>query len=871
MNHLQYSVNDSCAGDERKLRKVSLQRVVYSWALSYCLLVVIGCGPAVQDGKTPSAQADVPAVASDTAKSPPKEEAEPRKKGNVAAPTAEQIARWTPAPFERVQLLAIREWDKRSFTGCLAPTPDGQHFIAAGSRVLLWSVTKEEPEHIFLDLTPADQERVILSLAVSPDGRWFAVGDSTGTARIWSLDDRKEIVAKELGSNGIQWLAISPDAQEIATISYNNEVTTWSAATLEQQNKFKVNTNGLKRIEYAAPKMLAAAGESTSLWNTSTGAVVQELSPGRYSFALGRSPDAARFIFGGDESLRIWNIAESKPEAEITQGVSGSELLAFSPDGKFLATTNGRSIQLWNLAERRAAQVIDSFGWPIVGVSWLPKTNLLVVASDIGCTRIWGTASQGATLGLKPMHATVAMPEADSTSPVTPAQMEQVIDLRTFPRLPGSKPSMMSQGDFNCVTSVTTNEANSFYRYFLEKDGWTAAETPAANPAAMEFRKNGFTVSVHCFDAGDGKTNVMVQNVSNYDLRRTPKFDAAPIESVYEAANTVSYRSKSDLVRIETTLMRKLHAAGWTGYSMLKSSHSERPDERDLNFLRNGTTLRVSIGKFPDHPTSYNIQYSLFPNNASVPIPQDSGFAEFDGSTDPTLVATTKHTLDQVREFYDKELTSEGWLSRELGRSIKEDHAWLSYIRGQSDLTIGLTKLPDGRTLVRVGDTGGSMWELSQKKEDPAGDKNAVGLEAADFPVLNHSVAFDANDKSIEITVKKATLAMAAEQFSKALGMLGWTLEEGGIRAEDYTLLRFKKGKKEIKLRARPKDGNAVVNFQGDGLVWKKELPSGKQTVSYETWLRQNKLPAGLELLDRYEAEMRAINAPQATKSPTGK
>ena len=260
-------------------------------------------------------------------------------------------------------------------------------------------------------------------------------------------------------------------------------------------------------------------------------------------------------------------------------------------------------------------------------------------------------------------------------------------------------------------------------------------------------------------------------------------------------------------------------------------------------------------------PASYNIQYSLFPNNASVPIPPDSGFAEFDGSTKPSLVATTKLTLDQAREFYDKELTSQGWLIRELGRSSKDDNSWLSYISGQSDLTIRLTKLPDGRTLVRAGDSKGSLWEGSQKKEEPADAKAVVGLEAADFPVLKvpHSVKFDAIAKTIEVTVEKSTLAAATEQFTKALGLLDWKPEAGGIRDEEYTLLRFRKGKKEITLRARSKDGHAMLSFEGDGLVWNKELPTGKKIVSYETWLRLNKQPAGLELLDRYETEMRAI------------
>ena len=79
-------------------------------------------------------------------------------------------------------------------------------------------------------------------MAVSPDGRWFAVGDSKGILRIWSLEDRKELVSKQLYRNGIQHIAISPDATEIATINYDSYVTIWTADKLEQKRAFEVTS-----------------------------------------------------------------------------------------------------------------------------------------------------------------------------------------------------------------------------------------------------------------------------------------------------------------------------------------------------------------------------------------------------------------------------------------------------------------------------------------------------------------------------------------------------------------------------------------------------------------------------------------------------
>ena len=777
----------------------------------------------------------------------------------VVAATAEQIARWTPAAFEPVELLAIHEWEKTSFTSCIAGLPDGKQFIVAGSRVVLWSVALKGPEHVFLELTSDDGDRHQQAMAAAPDGKWFAVGDSEGTLRVWSLADKSEIATKQLYSTGIQDLAISPDGQEIATISYDKEITIWSVPEFNEKKKFEVTTQFVKRLVYVAPQVLAVAGETISAWNTSTGKLDRELSADRYSNALARSPDGTKFIFGGDEKLVIWNIKDGKAEAEITHEVSGREQVVFSPDGKYLAANSGGTVQLWNLAEQRVVQVIDSFGYAIVGVSWLPETNLLAVASDIGITRIWGTAKQGEAVGLKPVHVAPAAPDL----PATPDQIKRMIDLRVLPRLPESEVSVLSNDSLSCIAPVSAEEAKTFYNHFLTEAGWKESEAPSVNPAMLVFQKDGFRITASFYDAGDGKTNLLVNHAGNYPVNWTPKIDVGPTETVYESEDTVSYRVKADLLTIETGLLRTLHKAGWIPYTRLNTSHSEPADARDINFLKNGTTLSVSAGKFPDDRDSYTIQYSLFPNNASVPVLPDAGYVEVDGSTDPKLIATTAMTLAEARDFYDKAMAKEGWLVRFGGHTMKDEYAWLQYLREQCDVTIGLTKLKDGKSLVRVGESNGSLWEGSLPPEEEEGEeeKEVVGIEAADFPILNASkkAKFDAIEKTIEVQIDNSTLADAAEIYTKAIEALGWKHDGRGIRDEQYTFLTYEKGNEDFSLRAHSKDGNALVNFGGDGLLWTKPLPGGKEVVSFERWLRLNKLPPDLGLLDRYEAEMRAI------------
>jgi hypothetical protein len=248
--------------------------------------------------------------------------------------------------------------------------------------------------------------------------------------------------------------------------------------------------------------------------------------------------------------------------------------------------------------------------------------------------------------------------------------------------------------------------------------------------------------------------------------------------------------------------------------------------------------------------------------NKSLPIPPDSGWIEFDSSTDLQLVANTKMDLKQTTQFFDKQMAAEGWSAREAGRQFKDDKAWLPYIRGQQDVFLRLAALPGGGTRVVVGDAASSSWQL-QKQVKTTEKMVKPGIEAADFvlPAGATAVKFDIDQKNIEFEVHDSTPTKLGEQFVAQMESLQWKREGAGIVSDDYTFITFSKERAEIQLRARAAEKKATAMFSGDGLLWSKPLPTAPVRISYEAWLRRGHKDATLDQLDEFDAEMHKIPA----------
>jgi hypothetical protein len=691
-----------------------------------------------------------------------------------------------------------------------APVP-----AATPEQLKAWGIVDDREPLRLLACYDGFGDGIVTSIAVAPDGKTFFIGGMRLTA--WSLTEPKpsvdliEVMDESKLERPLRSVDVSPDGRTLAAVDRRDRLLLWSLS------------------EDGAIEPVASGGDGPPPW------LVRERP----------TPD--------------WPFLER----------DAREAAAASSDGRRVAAVTGdRTIEIWDVPARALVQVIDADGGVTRDLAWIPGTDLLLVATQQGRLRLWGTKAAADAAVITPLEQpAVAAPPAGEETPWPYAALLSLIDIRSFPKLPGAVDRDDQPGRVTYAVAATKPDAETFYRVLLHGDGWRETTDPALAAYGLAFEKRGCTLTVSltpqpAAEAGgkDG-LQVMLTLVGNIDLRTLPRPHEVPSKSSYLAPTMVMYRAKADLTDLEAALLRSRHDRGWTAASRLNASTAEDSDGRMLQFVQDGAMLSVMIGRPADAPDEYAVQMTANVEPRTIPIPADAGWVELDASTDLALVANTRMTVDEAVAFYESRLAAEGWLAREAGRSIKDGNARLPFIRGQQDLVVRIVPLEKGGSRIIVGDDFTGSWQLAAPEKVAEPGVTPPGIEAADYPLPAGATAvtYDVDQKTISFTLGAGTPPAIAETMAAALEPLGWARSTSGVVSDDYTFATFTKGKAEVEVRVRKTADGAAVQVGGDELLWNKPPPAPPSRVSYGTWLRRHRYDATLDRLDEFVKEMKAI------------
>lgn len=247
-------------------------------------------------------------------------------------------------------------------------SPNGK-LIAVASRIGVWLY--DAHTYHFLSLIAVEGIGLISEIAFSPDSTQIATGDWDGLTKLWHIDTEKELAAF-VHKDWVTSIAFSNDGKHLATGSRDGSATLWDVDS--QTARFTINhEERVANVLFSPDSQRVATGSwdaSATLWELENGEHLVTFSHQKHdesvTFASGNvrnfneggiqhiafSPDGRYFATSGrrrDKRTSLWEIETGKQLWTVSHDAS-VEALVFSPTGEYVATgiQNGQA-QLWEI------------------------------------------------------------------------------------------------------------------------------------------------------------------------------------------------------------------------------------------------------------------------------------------------------------------------------------------------------------------------------------------------------------------------------------------------------------------------------------------------------------------------------------------
>ncbi|MBA4187159.1 MAG: hypothetical protein C0467_03990 [Planctomycetaceae bacterium] len=322
----------------------------------------------------------------------------------IVSASMDQTARiWDASSGKSIAILR----DHKGWVTDVRFSPDGKQVLTASQdqTLRLWDATDGTPITVLRGHTGE-----IHAVTYAENGKSIVSGARDGTVRIWDAQSAINNGAIRGHTKFVYGVAFHPDGERVSSASWDGTVRVWNATSGLQCWAGSYGPNHVVSSVAFHPKgyVVASMGREevatggkggVRLWDANTGEqthswdVPADWRDSRLAF----SPNGELLAAGNmDGGIRLWDV-NTKAQVGLLR-VDGNAIrdLAFSPDGRLLASVgedSNRGVKVWDVAAKSSVVDLHGHTGPLYAVTFSPDGKLLASGSVDGTVRLWDTTT----------------------------------------------------------------------------------------------------------------------------------------------------------------------------------------------------------------------------------------------------------------------------------------------------------------------------------------------------------------------------------------------------------------------------------------------------------------------------------------------